>query len=67
MAKKIAELLIKIGADTYGFEKMSGDVKKQLDSLQKDLQGFGKKMSLYFTAPMTAVAGAFGKAGDDML
>lgn len=67
MAKKIAELLIKIGADTYGFEKMSGDVKKQLDSLQKDLQGFGKKMSLYFTAPMTAVAGASVKAADVQL
>lgn len=58
MAKKIAELLIKLGADTYGFRAMSGEVKKQLAGLSKDLQGFGKSMSLYFTAPLTAAAGA---------
>lgn len=58
MAKKIAELLIKLGADTYGFKAMSGEVKKQLAGLSKDLQGFGKSMSLYFTAPLTAAAGA---------
>lgn len=58
MAKKIADLLIKLGADTLGIEKMSGDVKKQLRSLQKDLHGFGKRMSLSITAPLTAAAGA---------
>ena len=57
MGKKIADLLIKLGADTYGFTKMRSDVKKQLDGLGKDLQGFGKSMSLYFTAPLTAAAG----------
>lgn len=57
MGKKVADLLIKLGADTYGFTKMRSDVKKQLDGLGKDLQGFGKSMSLYFTAPLTAAAG----------
>lgn len=58
MAKKIADLLIKIRADSYEFTKMSAEVRKQLNALGKDLQGFGKSMSLYFTAPLTAAAGA---------
>ena len=53
MARKIAELLIKLGADTLGVTKMSADVRKQLNSLQKDLTGFGKSWSLYVTAPLT--------------
>lgn len=67
MAKKIAELLIKIGADTYGVTKMSTDVRKQLSSLQKDLSGFGKSWSLYVTAPLTAAAGVAVKAADVQL
>lgn len=58
MGKKIADLLIKLGADTYGVTKMRNDVKKQLDGLGKDLQGFGKSMSLYVTTPLVAAAGA---------
>lgn len=58
MGKKIADLLIKLGADTYGVTKMRSDVKKQLDRLGKDLQGFGKSMSLYVTGPLAAAAGA---------
>lgn len=67
MAKKIAELLIKIGADTLGIEKMSYDVRKQLKSLQKDLTSFGKSWSLYVTAPLTAAAGVAVKAADVQL
>lgn len=67
MAKKIAELLIKIGADTLGIEKMSYDVRKQLNSLQKDLSSFGKSWSLYVTAPLTAAAGVAVKAADVQL
>lgn len=67
MAKKIAELLIKIGADTYGVTKMTTDVRKQLSSLQKDLSGFGKSWSLYVTAPLTAAAGVAVKAADVQL
>lgn len=58
MGKKVADLLIKIGADIYEFKTSTGDVKKQLNALGKDLQGFGKSMSMYFTAPITAAAGA---------
>lgn len=67
MARKIAELLIKLGADTLGIEKMSYDVRKQLNSLQKDLSGFGKSWSLYVTAPLTAAAGVAVKAADVQL
>lgn len=67
MAKKIAELLIKIGADTYGVTKMSSDVRKQLKSLQKDLTSFGKSWSLYVTAPLTATAAVSVKAADVQL
>lgn len=67
MAKKIAELLIKIGADTLGIEKMSYDVRKQLKSLQKDLTSFGKSWSRYVTAPLTATAAVSVKAADVQL
>lgn len=67
MAKKIAELLIKIGADTYGFTKMTADVRKQLSSLQKDLSGFGKSWSLYVTGPLSVAAGVAVKAADVQL
>lgn len=67
MARKIAELLIKLGADTLGIEKMSYDVRKQLKSLQKDLTSFGKSWSLYVTAPLTAAAGVAVAAADVQL
>lgn len=67
MAKKIAELLIKIGADTYGFTKMSSDVKKQLTDLQKSFNNFGKSWSKYVTAPLTVAAGFSMKAADVQL
>lgn len=67
MAKKIAELLIKIGADTYGVTKMSTDVKKQLTDLQKSFNNFGKSWSKYVTAPLTVAAGFSVKAADVQL
>lgn len=67
MARKIAELLIKIGADTYGVTKMSSDVKKQLTDLQKSFNNFGKSWSKYVTAPLTASAAVSVKAADVQL
>lgn len=67
MARKIAELLIKLGADTLGIEKMSYDVRKQLNSLQKDLSSFGKSWAKYVTAPLTVAAGFSVKAADVQL
>ncbi|WP_346702188.1 hypothetical protein [uncultured Alistipes sp.] len=64
MAKKIAELLIKIGADTYGVTKMTEKVRKDLKGLQKDLSSFGKSWSLYVTAPILAAATVSAKAAD---
>ena len=63
-AKKIAELLIKIGADTYGVTKMTEKVRKDLKGLQKDLSSFGKSWSLYVTAPILAAATVSAKAAD---
>lgn len=67
MARKIAELLIKLGADTLGVTKMSADVRKQLNSLQKDLTGFGKNWSFYVTESLTAAVGVAVKAADVQL
>lgn len=67
MARKIAELLIKLGADTLGIEKMSYDVRKQLKGLQKDIIKFGESWSLYVTESLTAVAGVAVKAADVQL
>lgn len=67
MAKKIAELLIKIGADTYGVTKMTEKVRKDLKGLQKDLSSFGKSWSLYVTAPILAAATVSAKAADVQL
>lgn len=57
MARKIAELLIKLGADILGVEKMSSDVRKQLRGMQKDVMEFGKSWSKYVTAPLSLAAG----------
>lgn len=61
---KIADLIIKIGGDAYSFIASTKDVKKQLAGLNKDLKGFGKSMSKYFTVPITAAAGAAVYAAD---
>lgn len=67
MARKIAELLIKLGADTLGIEKMSYDVRKQLKGLQKDIIKFGENWSFYVTESLTAAVGVAVKAADVQL
>ena len=55
MSRRIADLLIKIGADSYEFQQKAQQVEKGLDSLTKRLDKVGKEMSLTVTAPLTAL------------
>lgn len=55
MARRIADLLIKIGADSYEFQQKAQQVEKDLGSLEKKLSSVGKSLSLKLTAPLTAL------------
>lgn len=55
MSRRIADLLIKIGADSYEFQQKAKQVEKGLDALTKRLDKVGKEMSLKVTAPLTAL------------
>ena len=57
MSRRIADLLIKIGADSYEFQQKAQQVEKGLGSLQKKLTSVGKSLSLKFTAPLAALGG----------
>lgn len=55
MSRRIADLLIKIGADSYEFQQKAKQVEKGLDALAKRLDKVGKEMSLKVTAPLVAL------------
>ena len=55
MSRRIADLLIKIGADSYEFQQKVESVGKSLGSLDKRLSSIGKSLSLKLTAPLTAL------------
>ena len=55
MARRIADLLIKIGADSYEFQQKANQVEKGLGQLEKKLTSIGKSLSLKVTAPLTAL------------
>ena len=55
MSRRIADLLIKIGADSYEFQQKAQAVEKGLGSLEKKLSSLGKSLSLKLTAPLTAL------------
>ena len=55
MSRRIADLLIKIGADSYEFQQKASQVEKGLGSLEKKLSSIGKSLSLKVTAPLTAL------------
>ncbi len=57
MSRRIADLLIKIGADSYEFQQKSRQVEKGLDGLSKKLTSIGKNLSLKLTAPLAALGG----------
>lgn len=55
MSRRIADLLIKIGADSYEFQQKSKEVEKGVEQLSQRLTSIGKTMSLAVTAPLTAI------------
>lgn len=55
MSRRIADLLIKIGADSYEFRQKSKEVEKGVERLSQRLTSIGKTMSLAVTAPLTAI------------
>ena len=57
MSRRIADLLIKIGADSYEFQQKAQQVEKGLGSLQKKLTSVGRSLSLKLTAPLAALGG----------
>lgn len=64
MARRIADLLIKIGADSYEFQQKATQVEKGLAQLEKKLTSLGKSLSLKLTAPLT-VLGTMALANAD--
>lgn len=57
MSRRIADLLIKIGADSYEFQQKAQQVEKGLGGLSKKLTSVGKELSLKVTAPLAALGG----------
>jgi len=53
--RRIADLLIKIGADSYEFKQKAREVESGLEKLSKKLDSIGKEMSLKATAPIAAL------------
>ncbi len=53
--RRIADLLIKIGADSYEFKQRTQEIERGLDGLSKKMTDFGKQMSLKVTAPLAAI------------
>ncbi len=53
--RRIADLLIKIGADSYEFQQKTKAVEGGLDGLSKRLDSLGKELSLKLTAPLAAL------------
>lgn len=57
MSRRIADLLIKIGADSYEFQQKAQQVEKGLGGLSKKLTSIGKELSMKLTAPLAALGG----------
>lgn len=55
MSRRIADLLIKIGADSYEFQQKAKEVEKGLAGLEKKLTNVGKTLSMRLTAPLMAL------------
>ncbi len=52
MSRRIADLLIKIGADSYEFRQKTKEVEQGLGQLSQKLTSIGKSMSLAVTVPL---------------
>ena len=64
MSRRIADLLIKIGADSYEFQQKAKEVEKGLAGLEKKLTNVGKTLSMSLTAPLVALGAVSLKNAD---
>lgn len=64
MSRRIADLLIKIGADSYEFQQKAQQVERDLGSLEKRLTLLGKSLSVKLTAPLAALGAVALKNAD---
>ena len=64
MSRRIADLLIKIGADSYEFQQKVQQVERNLGSLEKRLTSLGKSLSVKLTAPLAALGAVALKNAD---
>lgn len=64
MSRRIADLLIKIGADSYEFQQKAQQVERDLGSLEKRLTSLGKSLSVKLTAPLAALGAVALKNAD---
>lgn len=64
MSRRIADLLIKIGADSYEFQQKAKEVEKGLAGLEKKLTNVGKTLSMRLTAPLVALGAVSLKNAD---
>ena len=64
MSRRIADLLIKIGADSYEFQQKAKEVEKGLAELEKKLTNVGKTLSMRLTAPLVALGAVSLKNAD---
>lgn len=64
MSRRIADLLIKIGADSYEFQQRTQQVEKSLEGLQKKMTSVGKTLSTKLTLPLVALGTASVMAAD---
>lgn len=62
--RRIADLLIKVGADSYEFKQATKEVERGMDQLSQKLTSIGKTMSLAVTAPLVALGVTAVKAFD---
>lgn len=64
MSRRIADLLIKIGADSYEFQQKAQQVERDIGSLEKRLTSLGKSLSVKLTAPLAALGAVALKNAD---
>lgn len=64
MSRRIADLLIKIGADSYEFQQKAQQVERDLGSLEKRLTSLGKSLSVKLTASLAALGAVALKNAD---
>lgn len=64
MSRRVADLLIKIGADSYEFQQKTKQVEKGLDGLNKKLTSVGTNLSTKLSVPLMALGGMAVMAAD---